>query len=491
MHDILTKVAQAYVAPGEAVGVIASQSIGEPSTQFTLNVFHQAGQAQERMTSGMPRLNELVHATVNIRTPVTWAPIAPGRPGPSPAQFVYLPLSAATLDSCVLPTGSYGIDDALLAHVATVFGPESADCSPWVIRFVLDRVCMEPLGYLPRHVAQAIVGTVTGCMSIVYSEPSMDPWVVRVRLRGGGTEPATRTLHATIKQGVVLGGIPGIQSARISTRRTLADDGPTPIVQLSGCGLLALAKCPDLVWSRITTNSVMEVAQVLGLAAARAVLFAEIHKVLCSDGGYVDPRHIVHVVATMSHRGTIMPITRHGINRVDMGLLQRTSFEEPMDMLLQGAMTHTKDPLRGIAECVAMGQKPPFGTGTVGVVEITPTNRADHPERIMVGSREQRLSKKNKFRDNRRRPPPAPLAVIPEDAEEPGAPEPGAKPPRVIVTTDGLGLAKRVSEAAQEQRPETPTIPAQITTQTQVHYTNGLLGDVLPTTRASMYSAVR
>ena len=60
---------KAVVPPGDAVGVVAGQSIGEPSTQMTLNTFHMAGSAQN-VTLGIPRLREiLMAATRNIKTP--------------------------------------------------------------------------------------------------------------------------------------------------------------------------------------------------------------------------------------------------------------------------------------------------------------------------------------------------------------------------------------------------------------------------------------
>jgi DNA-directed RNA polymerase I subunit RPA1 len=58
------------VEPGEAVGIVASQSIGEPSTQMTLNTFHLAGHSAKNVTLGIPRLREIVMtASTNIMTP--------------------------------------------------------------------------------------------------------------------------------------------------------------------------------------------------------------------------------------------------------------------------------------------------------------------------------------------------------------------------------------------------------------------------------------
>lgn len=56
--------------PGEAVGVLAAQSVGEPSTQMTLNTFHFAGRGEMNVTLGIPRLREiLMVASKCIKTP--------------------------------------------------------------------------------------------------------------------------------------------------------------------------------------------------------------------------------------------------------------------------------------------------------------------------------------------------------------------------------------------------------------------------------------
>lgn len=61
---------RALCAPGEAVGLLAAQSIGEPSTQMTLNTFHFAGRGEMNVTLGIPRLREiLMTASKNISTP--------------------------------------------------------------------------------------------------------------------------------------------------------------------------------------------------------------------------------------------------------------------------------------------------------------------------------------------------------------------------------------------------------------------------------------
>ncbi|KAE9466028.1 hypothetical protein C3L33_02062, partial [Rhododendron williamsianum] len=78
--DLLKLVSQKYISSlahaGEPVGVIAAQSVGEPSTQMTLNTFHHAGRGEMNVTLGIPRLQEiLMTASSDIKTPIMTCPL--------------------------------------------------------------------------------------------------------------------------------------------------------------------------------------------------------------------------------------------------------------------------------------------------------------------------------------------------------------------------------------------------------------------------------
>ncbi|KAK7285628.1 hypothetical protein RJT34_20405 [Clitoria ternatea] len=75
-HKYVSSLAQ----PGEPVGVLASQSVGEPATQMTLNTFHLAGRGEMNVTLGIPRLQEIVMAAAsNIKTPFMTCPLRPNK----------------------------------------------------------------------------------------------------------------------------------------------------------------------------------------------------------------------------------------------------------------------------------------------------------------------------------------------------------------------------------------------------------------------------
>lgn len=69
-EEIISKFKQSLAPAGEAIGSVAAQSIGEPTTQMTLNTFHLAGVSDRNVTLGLPRLRELLDTSKKIKTPM-------------------------------------------------------------------------------------------------------------------------------------------------------------------------------------------------------------------------------------------------------------------------------------------------------------------------------------------------------------------------------------------------------------------------------------
>jgi len=391
-NEIRRRVTEALVQPGESVGIIAAQSIGEPSTQFTLDAFHQAGQMQRRLSLGVPRLKELLHASERIATPSMVVPlrgnVERGEADRLGRTLQFLCVDYVLHSSYVQydPPGD-GIskpltcmykDKELMEHAAAVYGTEldiQAELSPWVIRLVLKKSVLTEHGKTPEEVAREISKQlVQDKFVIIYSQTNMSNWVLRIRLIGSSTERACRMFHACVRNSVLLGGIDGIKDARcIEMKGSKIDEGGAVVtctqvvIDTGGSALMRMATRDWADWENTATNDVQEVAATLGMAAARALLFAELDRVISYDGGYVDPRHLKALTNTMTHRGYIMSMSRHGINRVDFSVLQRASYEEPVDMIQQAALTSERDDLNGMCQAILAGQKVPVGTGTVSI----------------------------------------------------------------------------------------------------------------------------
>lgn len=69
LGEIQDRFLQHRVQPGEVVGALAAQSIGEPATQMTLNTFHYAGVSSKNVTLGVPRLKEIINVSKRPKTP--------------------------------------------------------------------------------------------------------------------------------------------------------------------------------------------------------------------------------------------------------------------------------------------------------------------------------------------------------------------------------------------------------------------------------------
>ncbi|XP_060077390.1 DNA-directed RNA polymerase I subunit RPA1-like [Ylistrum balloti] len=92
------KLMKSLVEPGESVGALCAQSIGEPSTQMTLNTFHFAGRGEMNVTLGIPRLREiLMVASANIKTPSMDIPVYPNPQARQTAKTIQLLFNKVTL----------------------------------------------------------------------------------------------------------------------------------------------------------------------------------------------------------------------------------------------------------------------------------------------------------------------------------------------------------------------------------------------------------
>jgi DNA-directed RNA polymerase subunit A' len=134
-------------------------------------------------------------------------------------------------------------------------------------------------------------------------------------------------------------------------------------VAIQGTALNVVASLRGTDRTRLVCNDVMAVARQYGIDAAANVLYNELCACLASSGSRVDERIVSLLVDVMTHRGFIMPITRHGMNRlVDRGVLAKITFEETLDRLFEAAVLGLRDHLRGASENLIVGRPANLGT---------------------------------------------------------------------------------------------------------------------------------
>ncbi|KAF8406664.1 hypothetical protein HHK36_008754 [Tetracentron sinense] len=179
-----------------------------------------------------------------------------------------------------------------------------------------------------------------------------------------------RKIESNMLTEMALRGIPDINEVFIKSGKVNKFDeneGFKPenewMLDTEGVNLLAVMCHEDVDATRTTSNHLIEVIEVLGIEAVRRSLLDELRVVISFDGSYINYRHLAILCETMTYRGHLMAITRHGINRSDTGPMMRCSFEETVDILLDAAVYAETDHLRGVTDNIMLGQLAPIGTG--------------------------------------------------------------------------------------------------------------------------------
>ena len=146
------------------------------------------------------------------------------------------------------------------------------------------------------------------------------------------------------------------------------------VVDVSGSNLVEVATLPPVDMKRIVSNDVMGVFETLGITAASQVLFQELRACLGASGSRVDDRLCKLVCDVMCHNGFVMPISRHGLNRLkEHGILAKVTFEETLEQLFEAASTGMYDPLLGVSENVMVGRQAKLGTNLSRMMMDTDT----------------------------------------------------------------------------------------------------------------------
>lgn len=351
LSECLARYERARVSPGEMVGIVAAQSIAQPSTQLTLNTFHYAGVREHNVTLGLPRLKELTDASSSPSSPT-----------------LIIPLNRATIETPV----------------------SRKTMSPFVYRRVLDIGTLDDSGLrLSLNFEQcaadgtsplmvgALLNTASPGIVLSVTPPYLDDWFILFKT------PCPAALLKT-----VVSGFPEfktIKSVASHPYSSVSRFAPYPldcdtVLITAGSNLLdffgyAKAYHPSINIYSAYTNHIHEVYNVLGIEAAGAILMAELRHVLSYDGTFVHDRHFQLIVDVMTQTGSIMPLSRHGLNKnMNTGILARASFEATVDQLLEGALRNEVDYLRGVSENIFMGLTPPMGTGTFDVISLIPAS---------------------------------------------------------------------------------------------------------------------
>ena len=339
VNRILEKVYEeyknAYVDAGECVGLVSAESIGEPGTQMTLNTFHFAGVAEMNITVGLPRIIEILDGRKSIKTPMMEIFLKKPYSQGKDIRRLALTIKETTLKEIIVE---------LLINMA-----ESK------IELIFDKQKMKDIGVTPIAVISALKKPLKGILI-----KKTDNGLV---LKAKGKENAGDIYKVKDKiKEVYIKGIKGIKQV-LPVKR-----GDEFIIITAGSNLADILALNEVDSGRTVTNDIFEIANILGIEAARQAIINEVFKVIEAQGLNVDVRHIMLVADTMCTSGEINGITRYGIVSEKASVLARASFETPIKHIINAALIGEMDKLNSVVENVMLNQPVPVGTGLPGLI---------------------------------------------------------------------------------------------------------------------------
>ncbi|MBN1235471.1 MAG: DNA-directed RNA polymerase subunit A'' [Methanotrichaceae archaeon] len=337
LEEIVSQVASDYehskVEPCEAVGVVAAQSIGEPGTQMTMRTFHYAGVAEINVTLGLPRLIEIVDARKIPSTPTMTIKLNQDY---AHDRDLAREVAWAIESTSILHLGSIATDLAEM-NVIIELNPDAMEQRKITVDEVASRLKEET----KREVSQ------NGNQLIMTPEESSYRELLQ--------------LVEKIKR-LSLKGVEGLK------RVVIRKEGDEYILYTEGSSIKRVMQFEGVDPTRIKTNNINEIGEVLGIEAARNAIINEATDTLREQGLSVDVRHIMLVADIMTVDGELKQIGRHGVSGEKASVLARAAFEVTVNHILDAAIRGDVDDLKGVTENVIVGQPIQLGTGDVTLV---------------------------------------------------------------------------------------------------------------------------
>ncbi|MEM2478593.1 MAG: DNA-directed RNA polymerase subunit A' [Candidatus Pacearchaeota archaeon] len=340
------------IEPAEAIGVVTSQSFGEPATQMTLNVFHFAGVSEMQITVGLPRLIEIFDARKRPSTP---------------QMEVYLDKEHNNEDGA--KKIAERIKQILLKDVTSEILVDYANRK---IQIVVDKASAREKGLTIEKIMDAI-------KIKDFRKSVKENTIILTEIEKASEKKKTKPFSDLYKlkeklKSMIIGGIPDITQIFITKR------GKDYVILTAGSNLREVIKVKGVDPDRTITNDIYEMAEVFGIEAARECIIREVKNVLKKQGIEINERHIKLVADVMTMSGEIKGVTRTGIIEDKKSILARASFEIPIRQFVRATLAGIRDEMISVIENVMLNQPVPVGTGLPGLlVKVTDMNALAMP----------------------------------------------------------------------------------------------------------------
>ena len=420
LETIILTYKRAIISPGEMVGIVAGQSIGEVSTQMTLNTFHFAGVASKsNVTRGVPRLEEITKLTPSPKNPSLTVYLKhdeeTDKDKALAAKYMLehtcLKTVVNTVEICFDPSDHNTLiqEDVEMLKKYHDFQSMVAECreenegetdcpaatpsdkSKWIIRISLNQEQMLDKNITMDDISFTLKTIYEDTFSAIYSDFNSNELIFRIRMniaaakarKGPHVHPldqldqiyGLKLFQESLLKNIVLKGVTKIDRATIRTIKNTLREGEGGfekrdiwVLDTVGSNMLDVLALDYIDSNRTISNDIVEIYNVLGIEAARQTIMTELIEVIEFDNTYINYHHFSILVDRMTHNAKLVSIFRYGINNDNIGPIAKASYEETPEMFLNAARHGELDNMRGISANVMCGQEGLYGTSAFQVI---------------------------------------------------------------------------------------------------------------------------
>ena len=408
IEQIIDGFKNAQVVPGEMVGCLAAQHIGEPSTQMTLNTFHATGSGSVGM-QGVPRVEELIRHSRNIKTPIMSIYMNKEfQHDKEKVDLIASNIQYTTLNNIIQKyeiiydintinngyTKTDKVTNPFFANIES--GSKKFENMPWLLRIELDRNALidknvslidiktnyikfwkqftGDLKGMRRHEKKIVKSIISSCILSNYDNSDLPVIHIRYDLL-----EYDYTLLLEITQWIInnfrlkgIEKIEKIQNIDNALKVTFENDKEEfeetteLLIITEGINMLEIRDIDGVDLNRTYCNDIQTIYKYFGIEAARSALLKELNMVYGSHD--VNYHHLSILVDVMTNNGKLVSMDRHGINRLETDPLSRASFEMPIEQLTKAAMFCEKDHMRSVSSRIMAGRVIPGGSGLCDIL---------------------------------------------------------------------------------------------------------------------------
>ncbi len=411
MEHIVLAYKKSVVHPGEMVGVIAGQSIGEPTTQLTLNTFHLAGVAtKSNVTRGVPRIEEILRLTRNPDKPSATVYLKPVDQFDKDKAANYCNMIQHTKLVDVVKSVEICFDpndydtkigsDKIAINEFYEFEKLIEECnggvdetvprSKWIIRIEVDAVSLLDKNITMDDIHYAISNGHKSDVSCVFSDMNSNNLLFRIRINSsvfkkkkGAVESLDQSdeiyllknFQDNLLNNIVLRGVSNITNVnpRMVKDMVVKEDSKYVrkdiwLLDTVGSNLLDIFPLDFIDYTRTYSNDIREMYDVLGIEAARQNILNEFNEVMEASDAYVNYHHLSILCDRMTVKAEMVPMFRSGIINDDIGPISKSTYEMHTEIFLDASRHGDFDQMRGVSANVMCGQAGYYGTNAFSLL---------------------------------------------------------------------------------------------------------------------------